>query len=141
MARPLRGSCDGSAVAVEERPGCSLIHAYNLKTQSGDSALAGVSDAGILYGSVGASHINQLFGATTELCREIADADGELNLQKCALVEPAMAEACSKGLRWEVLSWRIEEEEGGIASVQAGLNDRAAAQMMQHEMENIKQLA
>ena len=52
-----------------------------------------------------------------------------------------MAEACATGFRWEVLSWRIEEEEEGIASVQVGLNDRAAAQVMQHEMENIKQLA
>ena len=76
-----------------------------------------------------------------ELSPEIADADGELNLKKCALVDPALAEACSKGLRWEVLSCRIEKEEGGIAAVQAGLNDRAAAQMMQHEMQNIKHLA
>ena len=40
-----------------------------------------------------------------------------------------------------MLSWKIEEEEGGIAAVQAGLNDRAAAQMMEHEMQTIKQLA
>ena len=106
----------------------------------------GYSDAGVPYESVGASHISQVlrsivFGATSELCREIADASGNLNLQKYALADPAMAVACATGLRWEVLSWRIEEEEDGIASVQARLHDRAAAQMTQHEMEVIKQLA
>ena len=39
------------------------------------------------------------------------------------------------------MSWKIEEEEDGISSVQAGLNDRAAAQMMEHEMQCIRQLA
>ena len=40
-------ACHG-AVAVEERPGCSTIRGYNLKKPSGNLALAGVSDAGIL---------------------------------------------------------------------------------------------
>ena len=31
--------------------------------------------------------------------------------------------------------------EGGIDCAQAGLNERAAAQMMQHEMQNARQLA
>ena len=64
-----------------------------------------------------------------------------MSVDKCAGVDPALAEACSRGLRWEVLSWKIEEEEDGILCVQAGLNDRAAAQMMEHEMQNIRQLA
>ena len=38
-------ACHG-AVAVEERPGGSAIREYNLKKQSGDPALAGVSDTG-----------------------------------------------------------------------------------------------
>ena len=79
-------ACHG-AVVVEEAPGRSAIREYNLKKQSGNPALAGVSDAPIPYGSVGASHINQVlrnlqFGATTELCPEIADANGKLNPQK-----------------------------------------------------------
>ena len=47
-------ACHG-AVAVEERRGCSAIHEYNLKKQSGNPALAGVSDASIPCGSVVAS--------------------------------------------------------------------------------------
>ena len=81
------------------------------------------------------------FGAKTEVALEIQDPDGKLSLDKCAGVDAALAEACSRGLRWEVLSWKIEEEEDGILSVQMGLNDRAAAQMMEHEMQNIRQLA
>lgn len=134
------------AVVVEERPGGCAIREYNLKKQSGNPALAGVTDAAIPYGSVGATHINQVlrnikFGATTESALEIADADGKLSLHSCSGVDPALAEACSRGLRWEVLSWKIEEESDGILSVQAGLNDRAAAQMMEHEIQIIRQLA
>ena len=89
---------------------------------------------------MGSSQINQVlrnikFGAKTEVAKEIQDNDGKLNIDKCVGVDPALAEACSRGLRWEVLSWNIEEEEGGICSAQAGLNDRAAAQMMEHEMQ------
>ena len=138
-------ACHG-AVAVEERPGGCAIRVYNLQKQAGNPALAGVSDAAIPYGSVGSSHINQVlrnikFGAKTEVAPEIQDNEGKLNIDKCAGVDPALAESCSKGLRWEVLSWKIEEEEDGILSVQAGLNDRAAAQMMEHEMQCIRQLA
>ena len=68
--------------------------------------LAGVSDAGIPYGSVRASHINQLFGATTELCREIADADGKLNLQKCAQNSSQLVALCWRSpWGWGSSSW------------------------------------
>ena len=132
-------ACHG-AVAVEERPCGCAIRVYNLQKQAGNPALAGVSDAAIPYGSVGSSHINQVlrnikFGAKTEVAPEIQDNEGKLNIDKCAGVDPALAEACSRGLRWEVLSWKIEEEEGGSA------DDRAAAQMMEHEMQCIWQLA
>ena len=134
------------AVAVEENPKQSAIRDYNQKKQAGDPALAGLSDAPIPYGSVGASTINQVlrnivFGASTELAPEIADSSGKLSLSMCSLFDSALAEACSRGLRWEILSYKIAEEEDGIDCVQAGLNERAAAQMMQHEMQNIRQLA
>ena len=79
-------ACHG-AVAVEERPGGCAIRAYNLKKQAGNPALAGVSDAAIPYGSVGASHINQVlrnikFGAKTEVALEIADAEGKMRVDK-----------------------------------------------------------
>ena len=134
------------AVAVEENPKQSVIRDYNQLKQAGDLALAGVSDAPIPYGSVGASTINQVlrniaFGASTELAPEIADSSGKLSLSMCSLFDSALAEACSRGLRWEILSYKIAEEEDGIDCVQAGLNERAAAQMMQHEMQSIRQLA
>ena len=98
-------ACHG-AVAVEERPGCSAIHEYDLKKHSGNPALAGVSDAGIPYGSVGASNINQLFGATTELCREIADADGKLNLNECAQHSSQLVALCWRSpWGWGSSSW------------------------------------
>ena len=73
-------ACHG-AVVVEERPGGCSIREYNLKKQAGNPALAGVSHAAIPYGSVGASHINQVLrnvksGAKAEVALEIADATG-----------------------------------------------------------------
>ena len=138
-------ACHG-AVVVEERPGGCSIREYNLKKQAENPALAGVSDAAIPYGSVGSSHINQVlrnikFGAKTEVAPEIQDNEGKLNIDKCAGVDPALAEACSKGLRWEVLSWKIEEEFDGSMPARAGLSGRAAAQMMEHEVQSISQFA
>ena len=88
-----------------------------------------------MYGIIGYTHSNQVlrnikFGAKTEVALEIADADGEFGLDKCVGVDLALAEACF-----------AQKGEDGTVSVQAGLNDRAAAQMMEHEMQNIRQLA
>ena len=67
--------------------------------------LAGVSDAGIPYGSVGASHMNQLFGATTELCREIAHADWKLKL-KCVHNTSQLVALCWRSpWGWGSSSW------------------------------------
>ena len=69
------------AVAVQEAPNQSAIRDYNSTKAAGDPALAAVPDDAIPYGSVGASHINQVlrnivFGAHTEHVSELKDASG-----------------------------------------------------------------
>ena len=135
------------AVAVEELPNGSRIRDYNREKTAGDSALAEVPDVYIPYGSLGASHINQVlrnvvFGAKSELVPEVLDLNGRLSLDRVSLVDPAMAGTCSMGLKWDILSHRIEvEEPDGIACIVAALNERASGMMMMHEMEVIKTLA
>ena len=132
------------AVAIEETPGVSTVRDYNRRKAVGDSALAEVGEAAIPYGSVGASHINQvlrniIFKARSDLVPEALDSEGRLSLDRVALIDPAMAAACNVGLKWDILSHRIEiEEPTGIACIVAALNERASAQMMTHEMETIK---
>ena len=98
-------------------------------------------------GSIGASHINQVLrniigGATSQTCPEICDSDGIISHAMVKAVDPALAAACDQGLAWEVLSYKIEEEEPqGLRCIQSALNERQKAQMMQHEMEVIKTLA
>ncbi len=134
------------AVNVQEIPEKTAIR-DNKKTSAGDAFLAAVSDAAMPHGSVGASQINQVmrnivFGAKTEMAGEIADSAGCLSVKLCVLFDASLAEACTRGLQWEVLSHRIQEEEpDGIACIQAGLNERAASQMQPHEMQSIKLLA
>ena len=54
---------------------------------------------------------------------------------------PALTGTFSTGLKWVILSHRIEiEEPDGIACIVAALNERASAQMTMHEMETIKTL-
>ena len=60
------------AVAVEERPGQTLIRDYNKEKISGDTALAAVTEGTMIpWESIGASHINQVLrniigGATSQ---------------------------------------------------------------------------
>ena len=132
------------AVAIEESPGCFRIRDYNRGKAVGDAALAAVTEAAIPYGSVGSSHINQvirnvIFKARSDLVPEALDSEGRLFLDRVSLLDPAMAKVCSVGLKWDILSHRIETEEpDGIACIVAALNERASAQMMMHEMETIK---
>ena len=95
------------AVCVEEQPNSSVIRDYNKEKTAGDPALAGVSDQAIPFGSLGASHINQvlrniLFGASSELVPEARDDAGRLSLERVALHDPAMVEACVTGLKGPV---------------------------------------
>ena len=90
------------AVAIEETPGVSTVRDYNRRKAVGDSALAEVGEAAIPYGSVGASHINQvlrniIFKARSDLVPEALDSEGRLSLDRVALIDPAMAGACNVG--------------------------------------------
>ena len=135
------------AVAVEEQPNSSAIRDYNKEKALGDPALADVPEQAVPFGSLGASHINQvlrniIFKATSTLVPEAMDSTGRLSLEHVGIHDPAMGVACDQGLKWDVLSHVIEREEpDGLSCIVAALNDRGQAQMLMHEMEALKTLA
>ena len=135
------------AVCVEEQPNCSYIREYNKEKTAGDAALAAVTDQAIPFGSLGASHINQVlrnivYGARSEQAPHVVDESGKLSLERVGAHDSALADACTTGLKWDILSFRLEQEEpDGVSCIVAALNDRQAAQMLMHEMESIKTLA
>ena len=56
--------------------------------------------------------------------------------------DSAFSEACRLGLRWEVLSAKLEQDfPDGVRCIQVALNDPAHAAMLVHEMQILKQLA
>ena len=135
------------AVCIQEVPGQSPILEYNRRKAAGDPLLAPVVETTMAYGSIGSSHINQvlrnvLHGAGSKLVMEACDEEGRLSMKLIAAHDAALAASCKQGLRWEVLSHKLQlEEPTGISVIQAAMNDRGSAQMLQHEMQMLKLLA
>ncbi len=135
------------AVAIEEQPGRARFLEYNREKVLCDDRLAAVDREVMPYASLGSAHINQVLrnvlgSARAESCSGAVDASGCLQLALVSAADPAMARACRAGLRWEVLSYKLEvEEPDGVVCISAALNEAGTAHMLQHEMESVKQLA
>ena len=99
------------------------------------------------YATVGSGHINQVLrnilgSALADSVVDAVDADGRINRRLVAAHDPGMAAACDRGLRWEILSWKMEvEERDAVLCVQAALNDVGTSFMLHHEMQSILHLA
>ncbi|MCP4243103.1 MAG: hypothetical protein GY772_21325, partial [bacterium] len=135
------------AVAVQEKPGRGTFQEHNKEKVTGDPRLAPVTSLAMPYASLGSAHINQVLknilgSALAESCVGAVDAQGRLQLALVEAADPGMAKACRAGLRWEILSYRLEEEEpDGVLCISAALNEAGSVQMLEHEMESIKHLA
>ena len=70
-------------------------------------------------------------------------ASGRLNLAFfCPPRDSALADACRIGLRFDVLSAKLEQEHtGGVHCMQVAFNVPAHAAMLVHELQIVKQLA
>ena len=59
-------------------------------------------------------------------------------VQRLRTLDPAFAEAATTGLLWELLSWRIDEEEpDGCTIIQAAMNAKNGLFLIRHEMQAI----
>ena len=138
-------ACHG-AVCVDKRDDSADLARFHA-LQANDPQLACLPVETLRFASLGSSHINQVLrnivgAAVVRNCPEATDASGRLNLALIAPRDSALAEACRVGLRWEVLSAKLEQENpDGVLCIQAALNDPARAAMLVHEMQIVKQLA
>ena len=108
------------------------------------------------FGSIAHSHLNQcgrnlLLGAKTEN-QDLACASGRgstewtgsgpIDVKGVELHHPSMIASFRQGLCWEVLSWRmVQEEPEAVSIIQAACNIKGGLQMQEHEMQAILRLA
>ena len=73
--------------------------------------------------------------------KSILDSSGHYSLVMLRNVDPMFASADDGGLLWEVLSWKMEQEEpDACVIIQAALNSKGALFMISHEMQAFARL-
>ena len=141
---------DHAAVAIEadpDQPRRFLEHTKKMCQR--DERLAQPDGSPMVCASVGHSHVNQVFrnilnSAKTshQSLRKIADKEGRISLSLVKVQDQVLARKCKQGLSLEMLSHKLELEEGrnGVELVQLTLNDAHSAAMSQHEMQAVRHL-
>ena len=137
--------CNGAL--VQETPGKTTVHDFNMKSCDGDERLEpSVEGLTMSYGSLSHSHLNQVFknvlGRVPVTGLKISNSNGRLDINILEEVDKDFARYCKDGLLWDVLSYKIQEEEpDGLNVIQAALNSKNAMALAQHEMEAIASLS
>jgi hypothetical protein len=136
---------DNGGVVVAQKPGLQTLHDFNQKACDGEAYLAPVVAGFISYGSLSHSHLNQILknvkGSARADIPAVCGHDGMFALDKLRTVDQAFSAAVNSGLMWEVLDWRIEEEEpDGCSTIQAALNAKNGLFLLTHEMQAVAKL-
>ena len=138
---------DCNGVLVQETPGKTNIHDFNMQSCDGNEHLApSVEGLVMSYGSLSHSHLNQVFknilGRLPIAGTKISNSHGRLDISILEDVDAVFAQYCKDGLLWDVLSHKIQvEEPDGLNVIQAALNSKNAIALVQHEMEAIASLS
>ena len=138
---------DHNAVAIEENPKTPTRFLDHTKQVcAAHDRLANPTNTYMTAASVGHSHLNQLLRnvlnaalSTSPGLARVRDADGKLQIKMLAAHDERMANHAKRGLAWEILSYKLEEEEpsDGVACVQLTLNDTQAVAMAKYEMQAV----
>ena len=138
---------DHGAVAVEENPKTpTRFLEHTIKVCQGHDRLAVPVTNTMLAAAVGHGHLNQtcrnfLNGAksTSPRLANVRDKSGALQIKMLEGLDLRMASYIKRGLEWEILSYKLEEEEPaeGIACVQLTLNDAQSVAMAKYEMQAV----
>ena len=140
------GEADSGGIAVEEKPGGTRLQDFNTLACADDPLLSAVAGC-ISYGSLSHSHLHQIlrnikFGAKCTGLPAAAGTDDCFSLELSRSVDPAFAHAAATGLNWEVLSWKIEEEEPHARRIiQAAMNAKNGLFLLRHEMQGIASIS
>ena len=131
---------DHDAVLVLEVDGQDGITAYNKKMCRSNPRLAW-PESGLRLegGTIGHSHINQvlrhvLLGAETTISA-LAGPDGRLRQRLVEEKDPELWEKANQGLEFDCLAPDIANEHNAIKIIQASLNRKNEAPMLEHEMQ------
>ena len=141
---PSLADCDG--VLVQEKPGKTQIHDYNMRICADEPSLAAlVMGQTLTHGSVAHSHLNQLFknalSAVAVGIPEIEDPQGGISMTLLARVDPNFASYCSTGLLWEILAPSVNDDGDALDVIQAAANAQNNAGMTAHEVEAILRIS
>ncbi len=141
-----RAEADHDGVVVQEKPDCDEIWAFNHRICEGDDLLANVTEERIAFGTLAHSHVNQVLrnviGGAASTSKKLTSEDGRLCLAMVERASPPFAQACREGLQWEILSWRmLEEEPRAACTIQAASNIKGGLMMVEHEMQALARLS
>lgn len=139
---PSEANCNG--VLVQEKPGSTSIHDFNVQACDGNERMiAFVGGISMTYGSLSHSHLNQVFKnilgkLPLGAAKITAPGTGRVCPQMLAEHDAPFAAACKDGLLWDILSYKIlDEDPEGLNIIQAACNCKNAIAMIPHEMEAI----
>ena len=138
---------DHQCVAVENKPGCDEMQRHNQLFRENDRRFAPAPQRPEVAAATH-SHLN----LTMHNCRAGAEVSwprllkycvaGRLSMDRISAADKEMASHIQRGLFWEVLSWRMEEEEPiAFEVIQEALNSKHSAALVVHEMEHLSGLA
>ena len=138
---------DSNGVCVQEKPEGLKIHNFNVEMCEGDDKLCSVLNGTTMqYGSLSHSHLSQgcknilgeCFLGIPALCRSESKA---ASVDVLAEIDAEFARYCRTGLLWEILSYKIEEEEpDALNIIQAACNCKHALALHSHETEALSGL-
>ena len=137
---------DFNAVMLQEKPGSRKFHDYNVKQCEGDPLLAPlVKGFEIAYASLAHSHLNQSFKnllmSVDMGIDELLGNDGKPSLEALEKADALYHSYCISGCKWEILSYKMEEEDPSAAEIlQAAFNVKNSVAMQIHVMEAIRAL-
>ena len=113
-----KSEAEHDALLVEEAPGSRRFLVWNLRITEGKERLAQVTREHLEFAIIGHSHLRQ----TTHNAYDGVAVSKENTILKpycilCKLdlalikaADPEYAQACTDGIRWEVLAWEMEKE-------------------------------
>lgn len=143
---PSEADCNG--VLVQEKPGRTTIQEFNARACDGNEKLAAMVDGiSVTYGSLSHSHLNQLFKNVLAklplgVDRITVVGTGKVDVNLLEEHDPLFAKYCKEGLLWDILSYKIlDEEPEGLNIIQAACNCKNTMAMIPHEMEAIASLS
>jgi hypothetical protein len=137
---------DCSGVLVQSKPGCTLIHSFNVEQLKDCKQMTAlVNGTPLTFGSLSHSHLNQIFkNLASELVlglEQISGKDGRCSLQLLKQVDPEFERYVREGLLWEILDHSINDDPEALDVIQAACNASNTVGMDAHEMECILKLS